>query len=144
MKKIVLKITAILLILASAFACGKGNEKTQTLDLGIYIETYPIEGHASIDFIDRKKLAINTGSINEFYYTINEEEKTIELTLIAEPSLGGGMVNGFYFKIINSSKFEIGNLYPSPLLVLPSSSLPKHSTRLMFLLFALVVSIYPF
>jgi hypothetical protein len=117
MKKIVLKKTAILLFLAgSLVSCGKEKE-TQLLDLGIYVETYPIEGRTRVNLIDREKCAIikSETSITEFYYTINYEEEIIELILIADMSLEEEMIDKLYFKTINSYKFEIENLYPQPL-----------------------------
>jgi hypothetical protein len=127
MKKIILKITAILLILAGMVACTKNEEIPQILDLdlGMYIETYPFphskenqEWRFHINFIDKEKLAIIRPlygtSVDEFYYAINTEQDSIYLTLIADPSVGGGEESRFYFKIINSSKFEIQDLYIHP------------------------------
>jgi hypothetical protein len=110
MKKI-LSFAAILLMLTSAFTCGKEEKKEdQLLDLGTYVETNPIEGRTRINFIDGEKLVIikSEKSITEFRYVINEDDD-IELTLIADPS----MVSKFYFKMINKFKFEIENLYPT-------------------------------
>jgi hypothetical protein len=118
MKKIILQTTAILLILAGVVACGKEEEDIPiVLDLGTYIETYPTKGRTRVDLIDREKLAIikdEGRNIDEFYYTISDEDNVIDLTLIADPSLGGGSVNRFYIKTITSLKFEIENLYPGP------------------------------
>ncbi|MDR1593507.1 MAG: hypothetical protein LBS43_03335 [Prevotellaceae bacterium] len=124
MKKKILKIaTILLLILAGWFtSCGKGEE---LLDLGMYIETYPFhyskqnqEWRFHINFIDKEKLAIIRPlygtSVYEFYYAINTEQNSIYLTPIGDPSLGGGNEGRLYFKIINSSKFEIEDLYYHP------------------------------
>jgi hypothetical protein len=95
--------------------CTKKEKEETQLDLGVYVETYPIEKHTRINFISKEKLVIiKDGSITEFYYVINYKKDIIDLTMIADPSLGGGMVNTFYFKIINTFKLEIGNLYPVP------------------------------
>jgi hypothetical protein len=115
--KNILKTTAIMLILAGSLVSCEKEKGTQLLDLGTYVETYPIERRTRVNLIDREKCAIikSETSITEFHYTINAEEKIIELILIADPSLGGGMIDKLYFNGINSYKFEIENLYPHPL-----------------------------
>jgi hypothetical protein len=125
MKTHILKTTAVLLILTGCFSCGKEKgQEEEFLDLGMYVETYPIQGRTRINFIDREKLAIIRSEdkfIDEFYYSVNNARDSIYLTLVADPSSGGGMVTGFYFKIITASNFEIGYLYSHTMEGLPPS-----------------------
>jgi hypothetical protein len=116
MKRIIFKTTAIVLILAGVIACKKEREEIRLLelDLGMYVETDPTPERTQINLIDREKLAIIKSGwtfIDEYYYAINTEKDSIYLTMIADSSVGGGRESEFYFKIINSSEFEIEYLY---------------------------------
>jgi len=72
-KKIALKLIIVLLLLVGSFSCQKKNEYS-SLELGIYTETYPVNGRTKINFIDREKLVIIKGEDikfqDEFKYEI--------------------------------------------------------------------------
>jgi hypothetical protein len=115
MKKNILKTAAILLILSGMISCGEEEkEKNQSLDLGIYVETYPTQGRTRINLIDGKKLAIIREQENQndyvVFYEIIEKENTVKFFNIEDRLENGGG----YFKIINRTKFEISNLYYAP------------------------------
>ena len=109
------KFIAILLALCSCFVSCKNKEeynskgKYNSLEMGVYIETYPINGRTIINFIDQGKLVIikdeDVRFQDEFYYEICLD--TIKLTLVQNST---GM-DRRYFHIVNNQKFEIENLY---------------------------------
>ncbi|MDR0763068.1 MAG: hypothetical protein LBF01_01040 [Bacteroidales bacterium] len=108
MKKIILQTAAILLILAGMMiACGK--EETQSLDLGMYVETYPTQGRTRINLIDGEKLVIIKDEgmqQDEFKYEI--DGNTIKLIdIIYQVNIV------LYFHRVSNTEFKIENLYPN-------------------------------
>jgi len=88
--------------------------KNVELELGVYAQTYPETGHSHIKFLDRENLIVQDWDIcyeNSLEYRITEE--TIELSNSAGSS-------SHYFRAINSTKFEIGNIIYGEFLSLDS------------------------
>lgn len=77
---------------------------------GIYLETSPVSGRSQLNFINGNtviKSESNSSSEDEFYYEIIGN--VIKLT----PTWDNTTTQEFEFEIMNNSKFEIENLYPS-------------------------------
>jgi hypothetical protein len=108
-------LLSVSLLTAGMTGCGKND--AQVLDLGVYVETYPREGCTHINFIDSDILTIKRceGShTGECYYVINNEENILVLfSIVTTPSVEI-MKSAMYFKIVNNSKFELGNLHIAP------------------------------
>jgi hypothetical protein len=113
-------LLAFLLIIIALFAsCKEENNELPTveLELGYYKEISPIDGRSQITFIDkesliRQEIFPSQGTPQIIKYIIQNNE----IILNGEIILTDTIINysdTFYFRIINSTKFEIENLYPS-------------------------------
>jgi len=124
MKKI-LKFTmlsAILLTLGVGLtSCDKKENIFSELEMGLYqgvepTQTFEWHGNIRINFIDDKRLTITKYIDNDHGVDVVQEEfmyyidkNTIGLSYV---EFGPGVLYQYYFRIINSRKFEIGYLYP--------------------------------
>jgi uncharacterized membrane protein (DUF441 family) len=119
-----MKIGIIILatILLGGGACKK--EKVDIilnngLELGIYIDTTPIVvpkemGHTKIHFLDNQRLVITKYVNNQWGDGETQEEYNYEFFDNSIKLAFGGTTNiatEYYFRVINSQKFEIGYLY---------------------------------
>lgn len=104
-----LKIIGILLFIVISSACSDDDNNTQTLS-GIYTETSPVSGRSQLNFINGNtvvKSEVSNSIQDEFTYEIIGN--VIKLT----PNWKNATAQEFEIKIMNNSKFEIENLYPS-------------------------------
>jgi len=111
----ILYFITIMPVLCSCFVACQNNEEYNSkeqynsLEMGVYIETSPVNGRTIINFIDQGKLVIikdeDARFQDEFYYEICLD--TIKLTLVQNST---GM-DKRYFHIVNNQMFEIENLY---------------------------------
>ncbi|MDR3236645.1 MAG: hypothetical protein LBT48_08005 [Prevotellaceae bacterium] len=109
-----IKLISILFFVAVFCSCKLANlqdevkEVAFTNPLGFYTEISPVESRTGMNFIDeRKVLIITSGGADEFEYEIIDNN--IKLIAIWDKSL----VTTLSFRVIDNSKFEIENLYPS-------------------------------
>lgn len=106
-----LKLMTLILILAIFNSCEKDEEiNSQTLS-GIYMETSPVNGRSQLNFIDENtviKTEIESSTEDEYIYELNGN--IITLTHVMDSS---STTFEFDIELMNSSEFEIENLYPS-------------------------------
>ncbi|TZF83718.1 hypothetical protein FW774_09605 [Pedobacter sp. BS3] len=97
----------VLMLIIGFISCSKDNDK-ETLS-GVYAETSPVEGRSQLTFISKNKVVkTESGSSvkDEFNYSISGNKIKLTPTWDNSPSVELG------FKLINSSTFEIEDLYP--------------------------------
>lgn len=106
MKRLFFAGLTIFIILSS---CNK-NEDKSILPNGLFTEKSPIENRSQIEFINGN-LMIKSEVGSSFRDTFNYEifNSKIKLT----PAWTNASSSEFTFKMINISRFEIENLYPS-------------------------------
>ncbi|TQD33984.1 hypothetical protein [Haloflavibacter putidus] len=102
------KILALVLVV-SILACNQDDDIINTTNLdGIYTETSPVEGRATLHFIDENRVVKSEAqnpTTDTFFYEI--EGNTIVLT----PQFNPDLSTEFEITIISESEFEIENLY---------------------------------
>jgi len=105
-----LKIIILLFLIGIYSSCNNDDDNnTQTLS-GIYSETSPVSGRSQLNFINVNtviKSEPNNSNEDEFTYEIIGN--VIKLT----PNSDNSTTHEFEIEIMNNSKFEIENLYPS-------------------------------
>ena len=105
-----LKIIGLLFLIGIYSSCNNDDDNdTQTLS-GIYSETSPVSGRSQLNFIDGNtvvKSEPDNSIEDEFIYEIIGN--VIKLT----PAWDNTTTQEFEIEIMNNSKFEIENLYPS-------------------------------
>jgi hypothetical protein len=79
------------------------------LQPGVYVETYPYPGRSKIDFIDNEKMKIEAFATLRFKYEIRKNEYAIILDNMDYE----GYISTMFFRVMNNSKFEVTDLYPS-------------------------------
>ncbi|MDR2915575.1 MAG: hypothetical protein LBV74_12205 [Tannerella sp.] len=102
MKTNILKTTAMLLVLIGGSSCEWIADSHLS---GMYIQTYPneYEPRIKINFIDDERLEIIRQDVtDEFIYCI-QGSSIILTTVTYKPEI----TTELYFRVINSSKFEI-------------------------------------
>jgi len=101
----------VLLFLIGTFSCCNSDDDNNTLVLnGMYSETSPVSGRSQLNFINGNtviKSELDSSTEDEFTYEILGD--VIKLT----PTWDHTTTQEFEIKIMNNSKFEIENLYPS-------------------------------
>jgi hypothetical protein len=96
--------------LIGMISCNNDDESVSKNLSGVYTETLPINGRLQLNFIDGNTvIKTETGSTFEDEFTYEIISNVIKLT----PNWDNSTVTEFEIQIINSSKFEIENLYPS-------------------------------
>ncbi len=80
------------------------------LELGLFTEVYPIKERTQIDFLDEENLVIKKSGNDYFKYKIM---LGVAIKLQHINSSSDDIPQSFYFRTINSTKFEIGDLYPT-------------------------------
>jgi len=103
-----LKIIGLLFVIIIYSACNSHND-TMILN-GLYTETYPVNGRSQLNFINGN-IVIKSENDNSI-----EDQFTYEIIgniLKLTPIWNTNLTQEFEIKIINNSKFEIENLYPS-------------------------------
>jgi len=108
MKK--LKIIVLLLLIGFLSSCNNDDDNNTQVLNGIYSETSPVNGRSQLNFVNgntviKSEPDYSTG--NEFTYEIIGN--VIKLT----PTWDNVTSQEFEIEIMNNSKFEIENLYPS-------------------------------
>jgi len=108
MKK--LKIIALLFLIGFYSSCNNDDDNnTQSLS-GIYSETSPVSGRSQLNFINRNTvIKSEPANSREDKFTYEIIGNVIKLT----PTWDNTTTQEFEIEIMNSSKFEIENLYPS-------------------------------
>jgi hypothetical protein len=105
-----LKIIALLFLIGIYFSCNNDDDSITLTLSGIYSETSPVSGRSQLNFINENtviKSEPNGSSVDEFTYEIIGN--LIKLT----PTWDNTITQEFEIEIMNNSKFEIQNLYPS-------------------------------
>lgn len=101
------KIIGLLLLIGMYSSCSKDDDpEIQTLS-GIYTETLPHSGNHQLNFVDNNSLILKTrnSSDEEFIYTL------IDHKIKLNPTRDESQTWELEIKIINSSKFEISNIF---------------------------------
>lgn len=107
-----LKIVSFLLILGFVFSCSsRGDEAGDFVPpvSGQFHEISPVNGRGRVDFIDGNKVVLypkSSGFGTQFVFQINSNTNTIILD--DDLSIPNKHFE-YYFKIINSNKFEMTN-----------------------------------
>ena len=97
-------------ILIRMISCDKDDEQVTINLSGIYMETLPSSGRSQLNFVNGTQV-IKTESGNSL-----EDEFTYELIgdiIRLTPSWDDSTTSEFEIQIMNNSKFEIENIYPS-------------------------------
>lgn len=105
-----LKIIALLFLIGFYSSCSNdNNNNTQTLN-GIYLETSSVNGRSQLNFTTGNKvIKSEPENSNEDEFTYEIIGNVIKLT----PTWNNTTTQEFEIEIMNKSKFEIENLYPS-------------------------------
>ena len=93
------------------FSCSNDDENSDDALIGIYTETSPVQGRTLLIFTEGSKVTKyeNVDSVGDTYdYVIDDNGIWLTLTESDNP-----VSTQFEFEIINTSTFEIENLYPS-------------------------------
>jgi hypothetical protein len=105
-----LKFIILFILIGICASCdNEGNDDTLTLS-GIYTETSPVNERSQLNFVEGNivvKTESGSSVEDEFIYELIGN--TIKLT----PTWNNLTETKFEIQIINNSKFEIENLYPS-------------------------------
>ncbi|PQB07282.1 hypothetical protein BST83_09030 [Polaribacter filamentus] len=105
-----LKIIALLFLVGIYSSCNNDDDNSPLTLSGIYSETSPVSGRSQLNFINGNtvvKSEPNNSNEDEFNYEIIGN--VIKLT----PTWYNTTTQEFEIEIMNNSKFEIENLYPS-------------------------------
>ena len=105
-----LKIITLLFLIGIFTSCNNDDDNnTQTLS-GIYSETLPVSGRSQLNFINGNTvIKSESDNSNEDEFTYQIIGNVIKLT----PTRPNTTTQAFEIEIMNNSKFEIENLYPS-------------------------------
>ncbi len=104
------KILIGVFILIGIISCDNDDNNTSENLSGIYTEISPANGRSQLNFINGNTvIKTEPGSSFEDEFTYELIGNIIKLT----PNWGNSTTTEFEFEIINDSKFEIENLYPS-------------------------------
>jgi hypothetical protein len=95
--------------LTSLEPSGPESDEPVRLQPGVYVETYPYPGRSKFYFMDDEKVKREAFATQTFKYEICEDEYAIILDNIDYE----GYISTMFFRVMNNSKFEIMDLYPS-------------------------------
>ncbi|WP_282043648.1 hypothetical protein [Winogradskyella flava] len=99
-----------LFLFMSLLSCNNDDSNNSDELSGVYIETSPVQGRTQLIFEDNTVTKYENGSniSDEYNFIIDDNAIWLTPTQSDEP-----ISAQFDFEIINSSTFEIENLYPS-------------------------------
>lgn len=105
-----LKIITLLFLIGILSSCNNDDDNNTQVLNGIYLETSPVSGRSQLNFINGNtviKSEPDNSTEDEFTYEI------IGNVIILTPTWNNTTTQEFEIEIMNNSKFEIENLYPS-------------------------------
>lgn len=106
-----LKLIGLFILIGFYSSCNNDDDNNNTQILsGIYTETSPVNGRSQLNFVSGNKVIKSepeNSTEDEFTYELLNN--VIKLT----PTFDNATTTEFEIDIVNKSKFEIENLYPS-------------------------------
>ncbi|TGV00731.1 hypothetical protein [Flavivirga rizhaonensis] len=105
-----LKIIGLLFLIGIYSSCNNDDDNNSQALSGIYTEISPVSGRSQLNFvIGNKVIKSEPGNSTEDVFTYEIIGNVIKLT----PTWDNTTTQEFEIEIMNNSKFEIENLYPS-------------------------------
>jgi hypothetical protein len=104
------KVLLAIFILIGMISCNNDDDNVSENLSGIYTETLPTNGRSQLNFINGNTvIKTESGSTFEDEFSYELIGNVIKLT----PNWDDSIATEFEIQIMNNSKFEIENLYPS-------------------------------